>query len=163
MSQSDLVNEQANRPLQASIGNGGRVFFILIKVVLVAVMVTVLSTVAPLSASAKSLEEQLAEIEEALPGGSYTKYSPALAVQSWEMAATVAYIQEPAYCDTVQLIDTRVTAVQQKVVFTKGRKLKQGRWSEIWTFDKCGKKIRVRADFKADGSGTADGDFSLAQ
>jgi hypothetical protein len=163
MSQSDLANEQENRPLQTAIGNGGRVFFILIKVVLVAVMVTVVSTVAPLSASAKSLEEQLAEIEEALPGGSYTKYSPALAVQSWEMAATVAYIQKPASCDTVQLIDTRVTAVQQKVVFTKGRKLKQGRWSEIWTFDKCGKKIRVRADFKADGRGTADGDFSLAQ
>ncbi len=79
------------------------------------------------------------------------------------MAATVAFIQRPASCNNTKLVDTRVTAVHEKVVFTSKRKLKQGRWSEIWTFDKCGKKVRVRADFKADGKGTADGEFSIAK
>lgn len=113
--------------------------------------------------AAKSLEQQLAEIEEVVPGNSYTKFSPALAIQSWEMAATVAFIQRPASCNNTKLVDTRVTAVHEKVVFTSKRKLRQGRWSEIWTFDKCGKRVRVRADFKADGKGTADGEFSIAK
>ena len=90
---------------------------------------------------AGSLEQQLAEIDDMLPGKSYTKHSPALAVQSWEMAATVAFIQKPASCETTKLVDTKVTAVEEKVAFTaKSRKLKKGRGLEIWTFDKCQKK-----------------------
>ena len=144
----------------AKIGGG---FVNLARAMLAAVLITLLPIVEPLPAKAMSLEQQLAEIDEALPGSSYTKYSPALAVQSWEMAATIAHIQKPASCNTAKLIDTKVQAVQEKVVFTSERKLRQGRWTEIWTFDKCGKTIRVRAVFKADGRGTADGEFSLDQ
>ncbi|SLN54699.1 hypothetical protein PEL8287_02933 [Roseovarius litorisediminis] len=113
--------------------------------------------------AAQSLKEQLDKIQEVLPGNSYTKYSPALAVQSWEMAATVAHIQKPMSCKTAKIIDTKVTAVKEKVIFTSKRKLKQGHWLEIWTFDKCGKRVRVQAEFRADGKGTADGDFSVAK
>ena len=113
---------------------------------------------------AASLEQQPAEIDDMLPGKSYTKHSPALAVQSWEMAATVAFTQKPASCETAKPVDTKVTAADEKVAFTaKSRKLKQGRWSEIWTFEKCGKIVRVQADFKADGKGTADAEFFLAK
>ena len=161
MRQFVQVNVKETALHQTADGHGFRVFFGLTKVVWVALAFTILLTTSPLAVSAKSLEEQVAEIEKALPGN--TKYSPALAVQSWEMAATIAHIQRPASCPTAKLINTKVTAVQQKVVFTKARKLKQGRWSEIWTFDKCGKRIRVRANFKADGKGTADGEFAVVQ
>lgn len=98
-------------------------------------------------------------VKEAMPGASYTKYSPALALQAWQIAATVAHLQEPRTCKTAKLVDTKVVAVQEQVVFTARGKLQKGRWSEIWTFDKCGRTVRVRADFKADGKGTADGEF----
>ncbi|WP_413717755.1 hypothetical protein [Silicimonas sp. MF1-12-2] len=114
-----------------------------------------------LPVAANTLEQQLKEIDEVLPGNSYTKYSPALAVQAWEMAATVAFIQKPTSCQKTKLINTKVTDVDEKVVFTSKRLLKQGRWSEIWTFDKCGTRIQVRAAFQADGKGAADGEFSL--
>ena len=104
-----------------------------------------------------------ASIEEAMPGTSYTKYSPALALQAWQLAAMVAHLQEPKSCKTAKLIDTKVIAVKEQVVFTAKRRLEKGRWSEIWTFDKCGKKIRVRANFKADGRGTADGEFKAVK
>ncbi len=163
MHQSVFALFGENKPSKTSSVQGDYEFINLTKIVLGALLIIVVLTVAPMPASATSLEQQLAEIEEALPGNSYTKFSPALAVQSWEMAATIAHIQKPASCKTAKLIDTKVMAVQQKVVFTSARKLKQGRWSEVWTFDKCGKKIRVQAEFKADGRGTADGDFSLAK
>lgn len=137
--------------------------FRLIAVALGILFIAALSIILAFPVAAESLEQQLEKIEEVVPGNSYTKYSPALAVQSWEMAATVAHIQKPASCKTAELIDTKVIAVKEKVVFTSKRKLKQGRWSEIWTFDKCGKIVRVLADFKADGKGTADGNFSVAQ
>ncbi|MDX5412338.1 MAG: hypothetical protein LPK02_04755 [Rhodobacterales bacterium] len=126
-------------------------------------MITAFSVVAPSPVSARTPAQQLVDIETAVPGNSYTKLSPALALQVWEMAATIAHIQEPATCKTARLIGTRVIAVEESVVFTSERKLKQGRWSEIWTFDRCGKTINVRADLKADGKGTADGEFYLAK
>lgn len=100
-------------------------------------------------------------IEDALPGSSYTKYSPALAVRAWEMAATVAHIHDPGACETIKLIDTKVTSVEEQVVFSSSRKLKQGRWSELWIFDRCGKRVEILSKFTADGKGKADGEFSL--
>lgn len=105
--------------------------FRLVAAVLRSFFVAALSITLALPVAAASLEQQLQEIDKALPGQSYTKYSPALAVQAWELAATVAHIQEPASCQTAKLVDTKVTAVTEKVVFTSKRKLKQGRWSEI--------------------------------
>lgn len=153
---------ESKMPAQAAGVQTQRGFVGLARAAVGALLIAVISIAAPSPVSAKSLEQQLAEIDELMPGNSYTKLSPALAVQSWEMAATIAHIQKPASCKTAKLIGTKVTAVKENVVFTSDRKLKQGRWSEIWTFDKCGKIIRVRADFKADGKGTADGAFSLA-
>lgn len=98
-------------------------------------------------------------IQEAMPGTSVTKNSSALAFQSWELAAMVAHLQKPTSCKTAKLIDTKVVSVDERVVFLRGGRLKSGRWSEVWTFDKCGTRVRVRADFKADGRGFADGEF----
>ncbi|SHL81312.1 hypothetical protein SAMN05444414_1462 [Roseovarius marisflavi] len=148
---------------QAASHEAHRNIFKFIPVAMGSLLVAALYMMLTLSAAAQTLQEQLEEIEKVLPGNSYTKLSPALAVQSWELAATVAHIQKPASCKTAKLIDTKVTKVVENVIFTSKRRLKQGRWSEVWTFDKCGKKVRVRGDFQADGRGTADGEFHLAQ
>lgn len=98
-------------------------------------------------------------IEEAIPGNSYTKYSPLLAIKCWENGAMVAHLQEPRSCETAELTDTKVVAVQEKVVFDSRRRLKQGRWSEIWTFNKCGKTVKVRVNLWSSGNYKADGEW----
>jgi hypothetical protein len=98
-------------------------------------------------------------VEEAMPGGSYTKYSPRLAVQCWENAAMVAHLQEPRSCETAELTDTKVVAVQEQVVFDSRKRLKQGRWSEIWTFNMCGKTVKVHVNLWSSGNYKANGEF----
>jgi len=80
-------------------------------------------------------------------------------VKTWDYAAVTARLQEPRSCKKVKLIDTKVINVEKELVYS-GSFLMEGRWTEIWTFNKCGTKVKVRVVFSADGKGTADVNFS---
>ena len=138
----------AERPGKFTVTPAANWAFVTLRVLAMAAMVFV---AAPANATS---------VDDVIPGSSYTKYAPNLAIQSWEIATMSAHIQEPRTCQTAKLTDTKVIEVQQQVIFDSRKRLKQGRWSEVWTFDKCGRKVRVRADFKADGRGFADGEFN---
>jgi hypothetical protein len=55
-------------------------------------------------------------------------------------------------CQSRRLVDTRIVEEDEAYVFRNGR-LVDGKWSETWTLDRCGKNVDIRLDFEADGRG----------
>lgn len=104
---------------------------------------------------------QAQTVEDILPGTSYTEYSPLLAMGSLNTATSIARAYGPQSCKSAELVSTKVISVDEKVVFASNRKLKSGVWSEIWTFDTCGKKLPITVKFIADKKGRADIEYMV--
>ncbi len=72
----------------------------------------------------------------------------------------MAHLQEPRSCKKAKLIDTKVIGLEEELVYS-GKFLMEGRWTEIWTFNKCGTEVKVRVVISANGKGTADAVVSV--
>jgi hypothetical protein len=86
-----------------------------------------------------------------MPGETRTATSAVLASDVLQSVMFFDSLQD-ASCQSRRLIDTRIVKEDKAYVFQNGR-LVDGKWSEVWTLDRCGKAVEVRLDFEADGRG----------
>lgn len=86
-----------------------------------------------------------------MPGETRTATSAVLASDVLQSVIFFDSLQDTS-CQSRRLIDTRIVKEDEAYVFQNGR-LVDGKWTEIWTLDRCGKKAEVRLDFEADGRG----------
>ncbi|MDU8943964.1 hypothetical protein [Ovoidimarina sediminis] len=86
-----------------------------------------------------------------LPGETRVATSAILAN---DVASSIMFFDalQDTTCDSRRVVDTRIVAEDEVYMFREGR-LVQGKWSEVWTLDRCGKTARHRLDFEADGRG----------
>ena len=86
-----------------------------------------------------------------LPGETRVATSALLANDVANSIMFFDMLQDSA-CENRRLVDTRIVAEDEAYVFRNGR-LVEGKWSEVWTLDRCGAPARHRLDFEADGRG----------
>ncbi len=98
-----------------------------------------------------------ADVEGAIPGNSYARANPSLAVQTWEATAALALGATPS-CDRHDLINTQIVSVAEPLRIA-GSRATQGKWTERWTYDMCGSIVPVRVEYQVDDIGVG---FSAA-
>ncbi len=93
-----------------------------------------------------------ANVQETIPGESYTKANSSLAIETWEATATLAMVSVPN-CGGHKLINTEVVSVSEPLRVS-GNRATQGEWIERWTYDMCGTIVPVRVEYTVDELGT---------